>query len=499
MENLHPVKFTAFKKLLLKLCAVDEEILRQCPARDHGNAFAIGEIQLCFFVYTTGLFCGVAHKLGAPDHFRPDLLLASSFLALNLTLQDSFLFLRSGWYANGLELLKAAGVTISNGLAAQVRAIFAFLVRVILSVGLALLSGILAGLILFSPDIMSRILGDWRQANAHLVVAASEGVDGEIRRATDAVNTQGARVAALATQVEALRQNEIDPSSGYSSSAQQEVRQLLEQKTKADEELRAAEKFGAAELAGLKVTSENSGVVGNGPKRRAAMEQVANARGHAQETTRALDAARARLDKLRNQQGAPSEAVRQQAHDQLPAFEKKLTEENARWLALKGELTRLTENRGDAIRAAIEKAPNHVPLDNGLLAQLRTLDQIASANPRIAAMIILVEVVCFTFDLAAMLARGASTPTTYAVLLVKQTYVSAVHIADEVVSELNPKPPAEAPAPQIIIPVRPANDNFRMHEQAVGQNPFDGHDDPPPTPPMKRKRGRPRKTPPAVV
>ena len=59
--------------------------------------------------------------------------------------------------------------------------------------------------------------------------------------------------------------------------------------------------------------------------------------------------------------------MKQQSHDQLPTFEKTLAAENARLTAMKDELARLTQGRGDAIRAALDKMPNHVRRDDGLL------------------------------------------------------------------------------------------------------------------------------------
>ncbi len=492
--NPQPVEAGYFTRFLLKIAGIDEETLRKCPPHDWENARAIGEIMICTWLYQAALFSIVGHRLfAAPGQIRVELILVAIFIATFIMLIDSYVIMRSGWHLSGIEELKRGGLDISGGLGARLKAGFFLTIRILLSVGLAQLTAIFLSILIFASDIDARTQNVWRQANAHLIVGATQPVDAEIQRATDSVTAQTLRVTALATQVESLRQNEIDPSSIYTQPAQQEVTQLLAQKAKADDELRAAETFAANELAGIRASPENSGRVGNGPKRRAAIEQIASARTHAQEIDRALQAARVRLDTLRNQHSSPNEAMKQQAHDQLPGFEKTLAAENMKLSALKDELARLTQGRGDAIRAAIEKAPNHVGLDNGLLAQLTVLEQIAQANPKIAAVIILIDVISFGFELAAVLAKVTSyVPTTYAALLARDAYLGSVRIVNAMVAELNPEPQAEAPVLDVEVSPAPANDNWPAHEQAVRQNPFNGPDDPPPPP--KRPRGRPRKS-----
>jgi hypothetical protein len=78
-------------------------------------------------------------------------------------------------------------------------------------------------------------------------------------------------------------------------------------------------------------------------------------------------------------------------------------------------------------------------------------------------------------------------------LLARDAYMGAVRIVDGMVKELHPEPAMEVQAPGIVMSPAPANDNQPTNGEAVGQNPFSGFDDPPPSPP-KRPRGRPRKS-----
>jgi hypothetical protein len=498
LPNLHVArKCGPITTLFYKIAAVDQKTMAGCPEHDHNNACAVAEIQIAVWIYQTALFSIISHRLFAtPGTIRPELVFMSMFLATFILLIDSYMVMRSSWHLSGIDLLKRGGIDISGGPWARIKATIFLVVRIGLSVGLAQLTAVFVSILIFASDIDAKIFNAYRLANAHLIIGATEPVDVEIKSATDAAEMQKTHVAALVAQVNTLRNYEIDPTSGdpLVQQAQQELTQMLRAKSKADEDLRATEIFATNELGGIQ-GSGNSGRPGHGPRHRAAVEQLANARMHAQEATSAVESARKRLDALRKQQhGLALEAIRQQAHDQLPVFEARLAEENAKLSALNDELTRLTHGRNDAIRANIERAPDHVALDNGLLNQIRILDEMAQDSPKIMALILLIDLTSFGFELAAVLAKITSfVPTTYAAILARDAYMGAVRMVDAMVKELNPEPSTDPKEPAIVMPPEPANDNWPAHEQAVRQNPFNGPDDPPPPPP-KRPRGRPRKS-----
>ncbi len=499
IPNPQPVtKSGAFTKLRLKLAGVSENVLRQCPMQDWDNARAIGEIMLCTWLYETALFSLIGHRLfAAPGQIRLELLLAAAFISSYLVLFDSYAVNRSGWFQSGTRQLAAAGLDIGGSVIAQAKAFLYLVIRVTLAIGFVLLTGVFTSIEIFSNDIDAKIQADYRVANAHLLTGATQSVDLEITRAPEAVAAQNSRAAALSSDVNILRQNEIDPRSAdpQVQQAQQELSQLLAQKAKADDDVRSSESFASDELGGI-VGTGASGRPGHGPLHHAAQDKVANARRHAQEAAHALETARARLDALRKrqQQGPALEAMRQQAHDQAPSFEARLAEANAKLVALNEELTRLTHGRNDAIRATIEKAPGHVDLDNGLLAQIKILEQLSEHDDKIRYLIWLIELTSYGFELAALLSKiSSAVKTSYGTLVVRDAFLSDVHIVDAMVKELNPESSTDPKEPAIVMPPEPANDNWPAHDQAVRQNPFNGPDDQPPPPP-KRPRGRPRKS-----
>jgi len=495
ISSAQPVpKSSPLTKFQLKIAGVDEQTLRQCPPHDSDNARAVAEILICSWIYEASLFYIVGQRLfGTPGQMRPDLVLVPMFLASFILLIDSYMVMRSGWHLSGIEELKRGGIDLSGGMMARVKAGSFLLIRILLSVGLAQLTAIFLSLILFNADIEARVQAGYRQANAPLIAEATTLVDGAIQRATDAVTAESANLDALAKQVTALRQNEIDPlaKDPQIEQAQQEIAQLTAQKARLDDELRAAELFASNEAAGIKGAAGNSGQVGNGPRHRAAVEQVASATSHAKDAAAALEAARGRLESLLQQLAASGDATRLRAQDQRPGFEEALATETEKVAALKDQLATLTQNRANAIRAAVEHAPAYQPRDDGFLAQLVALEHIAQEDDKIAAVIILIDVTSFAFELAAVLAKITSfVPTTYAALLARDAYLNAVHIVDAMMVELNgaPSVPEAAMRPHNA----PANDNRPGSSPAFGASLFGDPDDLPPQPP-KRRRGRPRK------
>jgi hypothetical protein len=209
-----------------------------------------------------------------PGEVRPELLIASAFVAVFILLIDSFCVIASSWHLSGIEEIRRGGLDVSGGSMARVKAGIFLIFRILLSIALAQLTAVFLSLLVFSADISATIQNDNLHANAHLIIDATALVDGEIRRASEEVAAESTRVAAISAQVTALRQKEIDPAANDLTlqQAQHEVTQLLAQKTKTDDAVRASELFASNELSGIKGAPGNSGQIGDGPRRRAALD-----------------------------------------------------------------------------------------------------------------------------------------------------------------------------------------------------------------------------------
>jgi Domain of unknown function (DUF4407) len=481
-----------FTKFILKITGVDEETLRQCPPQDWDNVRAIGEIMICTWLYQCALFYIIGDRLFAEaGQIRPDVALAAMFIATFIMAIDSYMIMRSGWHLSGIEELKRGGLDVAGGTLARAKAAVFLAIRIALSIGLAQLTAIFVALLIFGADIDARLLDKYREANAPLIATATTLVDGAIGRATAAAAAQSDHVASLTAQATTVRQNEIE--SPQVQEAQREVARLIEENAKAEQDVKTAETFATNEMAGIKGANSNSGTAGRGPRYRAAMDQLAGAQTRAQKAARELNAARERLDNVRANTPA-NDTSRQRSHDQLIELEQTLAAEKAQLAVLKDDLAKLTSGREAAIRRSIEEAPGHVALEKGFLQQLIVLGQIADESRRIALVILLIDLVSFGFELAAVLAKVTSyVPTTYAVLLARDAYMRAVRVVDDMVAELKTRETDLPISPDIIPPGHPL-DIGETIDVTPAAAPDAGTINPEPQP-VRRKRGRPRKNP----
>jgi hypothetical protein len=483
--------------LLFKIAGVDAETLRRCPQHDWDNARAVAEILIATWLYQVGVFSLVGHRLFAESgQIRVELIAVAAFIASFVLLIDSYMVMRSGWHLSGIAELKRGGVDVSGGIGARIKAGVFLSIRILLSVGIAQLTAIFVSLLIFGDDIRSQSEAAYLKANDGLIHEATALVDGDIQRATDALNTQSDRVAALGRQLSTLRQNEIDPSLNdpQVQEAQKELDQLLAEKARADDALQSTESFATNELGGIKGAPGNSGHPGDGPRHKAALEAVTNAKHHAQELTDALVAARARLEHGRQQATSASQTTKQESLARVPDFEASLGAENAKLATLQEHLANLTRDRDTTIRKAIEQAPNFVPRDTGLLSQIKALEVIATDDPKIAWVIILIDLVSFGFELAAVLAKVTSyVPTTYAALLARDAYMSAVRTVEEMMQELDRSRNQGQDNLNFMAGGPLANDN--RSDGFTGSIPDPMGRDGSPLQPIKRKRGRPPKSP----
>ena len=248
-------------------------------------------------LYQATLFAIISHRLFAsPGEVRPTLILGSLFVAGFIMLIDAFCVIGSQWHLSGIDEFKRGGLDISGGPVARIKSRIFLLCRILLSIALAQLTAVFVSILVFQADIAAETQRVYLQDNAHLIAGATALVDTDIRRASDAVASQSARVDALSGQVTALRQNEIDPSENPETrQAQQEVAQLLAEKQKADDAVLAAKIFATNKLAAsrARMTIRVSPEMGRGTRRPYSKSQMPR-RLHMK--NRQLDAARARLD-----------------------------------------------------------------------------------------------------------------------------------------------------------------------------------------------------------
>ena len=483
-------QFSFVRRVIHRLTGVDNDTMRQCPQHDADNVRALGELLIASFIWQSLLLTLIGERLFAePGQFRPDILAGATGIALFVMLIDSYIFYRSGFELAGIEELRRASLDVGGpGPAKKIAYLIA---RIFLSIGFSQLTAIFTALLIFGADIDARLLSTYQTANARSLAAVAELADADIQRTTSAVKTQGGRIDAVSSQVTTLRQHDIEPTANEPrlQQAQQEVSEAI-----------AAETFASMEKGGVTVDGRSSGVAGIGPRYKAALETAETAKRHAQEASSSLDDARARLDKMRNESASAASTQQERSHSELPTYEQSLATEEGKLAKLKDQLSTLVKDRPETIRRGVEAAADFVPLNRGFLAQLVALDEIATENRKIGTVILLIDLVSFGLELAAVLAKVSSyVPMKYSALLAANSYAAAVRIADELVARLGGNTKDDVPSSSAP-PVPPANDNDNESESSseassVSDEPdtLTDQDESPPALP-KRGRGRPRKS-----
>ena len=493
-------QFSFIRRVIHRLAGVDNDTMRQCPPHDADNVRALGELLIASFIWQSLLLTLIGERLFAePGQFRPDILVGAAGIALFVMLIDSYIFYRSGFELAGIEELRRASLDVGGP--GPGKKIAYLIARIFLSIGFSQLTAIFTALLIFGSDIDSRLLSTYQTANARSLATVAGLTDADIQRTTSAVKMQEGRIEAVSSQVTTLRQHDIDPTTSEPrlQQAQQEVSRALDAKMKADESTVAAETFASMEKGGVTVDGRSSGIAGIGPRYKAALETVETAKRHAQEASSSLDDARARLEKMRKESASAASVQQERSHSELPTYEQSLTTEEGKLAKLKDQLSTLVKDRPETIRRGVEAAADYVPLNRGFLAQLVALDEIATENRKIGMVILLIDIVSFGLELAAVLAKVSSyVPMKYSALLAANSYAAAVRIADELVAKLAGNTKADVPSSSSA-PVPPANDNDDESEstsEASGMSDepdtsTDQDESPPALP--KRGRGRPRK------
>jgi hypothetical protein len=487
--------FNRWQRFLFILAGRDLGIMKRSPPPDHTNAYAIGLLIILNWAYVTFLFSALGMNLLADGHFRPDILAVCVGLSCYLVAIDVYAFNHSGDHQNGLRELKRGGLDLTGGTTETLRSYGYLAVRLILSFGLAQLSAIAFALLWYGADISAQINATYQTNNAALIQRMTGSVDGDIKRLTDDRAAQADHVKGLAAQESALRQTEIDPSAAdpQVQEAQHELDQLLAQRTKAQDEIAKAEAFATSELGGIVSGRGNSGQAGAGPRYRAAMQRVADAKARAQEIDNEISSARQRLDEVHEKLGSSNQTKQHNAQDQLPTFEKALAAERGKLQSLTDQLAQLTARRNAAIEERVRSAADYVPRNEGMLARLKALENIANEDSNAGFTILVMELVAFGFELAFVMCKVfAYVPTTYSAILSGDHYRRVVRIANEVAAETS-QPPANDNGPGGEGVRDAANDNLANGHAATGTDGFgmaNGAGQP-----QKRGRGRPRKHP----
>lgn len=208
------------QRLMSFLVGADGNLLARCPPGDRDNVATIGWLLLGVWVWQVIVLSVALHVGLAPDGaIQPAYVGLAMLVATLVLLFDSYI-VRASWLATGSEQLARSGLQLPQPWTTQIKNAFFMILRLGMTLLLALLPGSLMSLMFFRKDIDARIDAIAARANAPLVAVASERFDAETARlktergtALAAVNAADADASALRQSV--LREAEADPERGF--------------------------------------------------------------------------------------------------------------------------------------------------------------------------------------------------------------------------------------------------------------------------------------------
>jgi Domain of unknown function (DUF4407) len=181
----------------------DPALVAQCSRGEKNGAVVRGTLAGFFVVFTGGAFSFVGHDL-THSSFSPLVILCSMFLAVFLGVADHYVLVRAGSFPIGMRSLRHGGfpidVPIGTGLTTRI-CVYA---RGILSLMLAAIIALFAGLNFNGPAIERRIATTHLQQNLTQAQRAEKAEDGKREAAKKRYDTAVATEQAIASENDRL-------------------------------------------------------------------------------------------------------------------------------------------------------------------------------------------------------------------------------------------------------------------------------------------------------
>lgn len=400
-------------RVLARLGGANPERLRSCPADDLMAAVRSGLALASSYLFIAGaLLLGLTVALGGGRSDLWILCASAALIAIIISLVDHSM-IQTSWGAAGATHLRtlqraigATGAAGDRNLKASARvsrfisAIVLGIFRLGLSLTLAFTLSTLLELVVFERDIVRRVEVARAAHNAPIIRDAEERVAGQISRLEARVRVLSE--AHAAAQAEELRlSSQLSDLDHRDGQRRAEMRMGLEQqRATALEEAQRRRAEAIAERQGIRETSRNSGVAGEGARFRNAMSQAEALVQRADE----LMAEIVRLD----QAGTAVAAARAR----LDAQRHRLTDLVSREAAARAELDLAVAERASRIRTMAQSSESYAVVRDGLLLRIDTLEAMKAESPALALFAMALKALLMLCEMGGLvtklLASGAS-------------------------------------------------------------------------------------------
>jgi hypothetical protein len=404
-------------------------ILFSCPDGDIRVARMLGVLMWLSATWECVLFSNAARVMLSPDaSWQLAFVALGLLIAVIMLLADAIVFIAASWHAHGLaEVERTHEFKLPTSHVGRIKTASLFGGRFVMAVLIANFMAGTAALLAFEKDIGRILERNYQTANATILSEAAQREDTELRKNKEAQLELGEQVSQMEAEERDLRALNLDPRVDEAELrlAMQHLATAQAAKVAADRELKNARVYSARELGG-ECDGLASCVAGQGPRWRAAQEQIALAEREASAALRSLGEVQKRIRELtetRDHEARRKEGI---ADIRLTEVRARKSELESRLAGLRSAYDTRLASREANIRGMVERDPRHTPRSDGLLVRLQALMEL-SKDESVAYALYGFDAILILLELAAVMGKTfALIPMTYATRIVELDLARAI-------------------------------------------------------------------------
>jgi uncharacterized protein DUF4407 len=280
-------------------------------------------------------------------------------------------------------------------------------IRWIMSLFIALTLAVFVLLQLFAPDIESYWRGIHRTQNAPLAAEATRRyealIDDLLQRTRrydeklDQLTRERARVLEQAAPVSSLE--------AQISDLLAHIKDLEAAKAAAETRAAAQAESARAELRGIRVKPDNTGIAGKGAFYEFHNDMMEQENSIIRERTNEIAAANFEIAELRAQRASTLQAAENDTHEELRGLDGNIEQTSQVRAGLGADRKQLEDSRETWIEDHMRGMSDYVPMPTGILAKLTGLWIVIAGNSLIASLVFSVKVVVMLLESAGPVAK----------------------------------------------------------------------------------------------
>jgi hypothetical protein len=404
-------------RALCHLAATDHRRIAECPFGDKQFSGRIGLQLAISSVFLFAIFAGSLLIGFGQDPISDCIVIVMAFVTAAVVLLVDIQIVQSDFYLHGLELAHDRGLEGGSSVWGKIRRPATVILRLGLSATIAFAFATFFELRLFGSDITRRIDDDYRMANAELFQEVRASYDAQVIRLSNEITNDEKALNELNLQKDELTAKlfattDLDPEI---NGLTQKLVRLEAAKETVDTDVLRRGGDAVNELHGVKETTDQSGLPGDGPRYRVAVARGALAREESIHLNQEIQDARRRIADLRNWKANEFERANSSLRRSLLEVIDEIDRLRARRDANIRNHDHAISEREATIISIAQARPDYTPKTDGFLTRITALETLKD-RPAVSKITFWTTLVIMTVEVSAVLSKVFfSIPTVYAV------------------------------------------------------------------------------------